>query len=248
MTSGPARSQYVAADSGSMPSAQADIAAASKIAPASAPPPAPPRATWDLDGDRVACPYRDRTDFGDLLETRRSATTGGSVSVGDVGALLARSYRVQSFSQDDDGYQRSWRPVPSAGGRHPFELLVCAEDVSGLPRGWWWFDAGNCDLVSLTLRTSMSTYLQRLMARTPAIEMPAVAVVCVAVAERTLSRYPTGMSLVWRDAGALQFALQMVAHDLGVASRIVASSSLLSEPSWGNLTFDAGALVVWGRP
>jgi SagB-type dehydrogenase family enzyme len=207
--------------------------------------PADPEAsTWELKGPRVQC--RDdgapSTPLTQLLSSRRSGTATGPVRVGAVGTVLVRSYRVQTFALADDGYQRSWRPVPSAGGRHPFELLLAADRVQGLESGWWWFDATRCSLVAVSLNTPAEEYLKH--TEKVVGTRPAAAVVCVAEAGRTLSRYNNGTSLIWRDAGALQATIHLCANDVGIASRIVAASGLIREPTWPPLRFDAGAVLL----
>jgi hypothetical protein len=77
--------------------------------------------------------------------------------------------------------------------------------------------------------------------------LPAVIVVSANPAA-TLSRYPNGTAHVWRDAGALLATLHLTATDLGLASKILSTSGVLSQfdPS-GTGTVDVGALLL-GSP
>jgi len=55
----------------------------------------------------------------------------------------------------------------------------------------------------------------------------AALVLLVAQFERTLSRYPAGAALVWRDAGVVAMALHLQATAAGLRSTILATAGLL---------------------
>jgi hypothetical protein len=66
---------------------------------------------------------------------------------------------------------------------------------------------------------------------------------------RTLSRYPEGMSLIWRDAGALLATVHLVASDLGLSSCIVGTSGVLRTDHAGPLgPVDVGAVALGNSP
>jgi hypothetical protein len=70
--------------------------------------------------------------------------------------------------------------------------------------------------------------------------VPAV-VFAVATPDRTLDRYPDGMSLVWRDAGVVLQTLHLLAIDVGLASCIVGTTAVAFRD--GTAT-DIGALAL----
>jgi hypothetical protein len=77
-------------------------------------------------------------------------------------------------------------------------------------------------------------------------------VILVANLYRTFCRYPHGLTLLLRDAGALLTVLHLVAADLGLASTILGTGGNWLRPRAAAgerepLAVDCGALAV-GRP
>ena len=169
--------------------------------------------------------------LADVLASRRSSRHfSGSIRLAEVAALLVRVHRVQLACVADGGWLRTWRPVPSAGGRHPIELRVSVAEVDGLDRGAWVFDPVRCDLLR---DESSDPASDQAVARAHGViardrdSVAAATVWTVAHFARTVSRYPTGASLVWRDAGVVLETLHLTASDLGLASCIVGTTGLL---------------------
>lgn len=202
----------------------------------------------DRDGTRVSLASRRECDsrrLAEVLVARHSQRAWSAPDLEAVGTVLVRSGRVIGWSSSPDGYVATHRPVPSAGARHPMDLHLLAGDVEGLAAGAWRFDALRCDLVATGLP------YERVLARLGEVlgtETPPAALVAVAHLPRTLFRYPNGLSLLWRDAGALLATLQLCATDVGLASCIAGTCGVLvDEPEAG--TIDVGGVVLGnGRP
>jgi SagB-type dehydrogenase family enzyme len=159
-----------------------------------------------------------------LLGLRRSERRFRRPPLDAVAAVLVAGARVLAEGRADDGYLRTWRPYPSAGGRHPIDLLVVAADVDGLAPGAWWFDAWKCELAreaAVDLTSTVRNVESIVDSSVPAI------VFAVAVPDRTLERYPDGMSLVWRDAGVVLQTLHVLAFDAGLASCILGTTAVV---------------------
>jgi hypothetical protein len=106
--------------------------------------------------------------------------------------------------------------------------LVAALDVLDLPSGWWSFDSTRCELVSQKLPGLEAASAAEEAQRVLGVDHPLPAVVfLVANLSRTLSRYPAGTSLVWRDAGVLLGLLHLCASDIGLGSCIAGMSGAL---------------------
>lgn len=75
---------------------------------------------------------------------------------------------------------------------------------------------------------------------------PGGAIFVIARFDRTLSRYPAGSSLVWRDAGVMLATLHLCATDVGLDSCIIglAGAVVLDEKQ---MVADLGALAVGHR-
>jgi SagB-type dehydrogenase family enzyme len=200
----------------------------------------------DVRRKAVALPSRP---LGTVLNERRSATEMYPFVVHELVALLARTYRVQDVRhavEDDDGAWTS-RPVPSAGARHPFELLVSVSAVDGLEPGRYVFDphrVGLPRLDSAWARYAREVEHSALRASRKPEPAPAT-ILLVANVDRVADRYSSPLTLLMRDAGALLQTLHLVATDLGLASRIIGSAGhITNAESSGHLIVDCGALIV----
>lgn len=200
----------------------------------------------DRDGTRIslaAQPGNASQRLTDVLAARHSQRAWAVPSLEAVGSLLVRTGRVIDWATAPDGYVTTHRPVPSAGARHPLDVHVLAGDVDGLAAGAWRFDAVRCELVTTSLPHERALVQ---LGEVLGTATPPAALVAVAHLPRTLSRYPTGLSLLWRDAGALLATLHLCATDIGLASCIAGTCGVLvDEPDIG--TIDVGALVFGPR-
>lgn len=187
----------------------------------------------------------NKRPFSDVLATRRSRRAFGPMTLPALACVLVPSARVQGWWEAPDGYTATERPTPSAGGRHPLELAVLALSVDGLEPGLWSFDAATCDLVRAELAdTVRDAALARVRAAAECEGASAAAIFVVADFERTLSRYPSGSSLVLRDAGALLATMQLAANAAGLASCIVGTAGTLAYHTGAGVTADVGALLL----
>jgi len=202
----------------------------------------------NYDGPRVALgahASEASRPLAEILAGRRSQTSWSTPLAGDVAAALIRTGRVAGWRDGPDGYVVSQRPAPSAGGRHPLDLELWAGDVSGLVPGRYSFDPLTCELVLTD--SSPADGLAELGRIVGAAEPPPAAIVAVAQTQRTLSRYPAGMSLIWRDAGVLLGFLHLCCADLGLASCIVGNCGVLVHRR-SPLVVDVGSVVLGGPP
>lgn len=183
----------------------------------------------------------------DLLERRHSSRTFGPTTVSQVATLLMRSGRVRNLTTADDGYQANRRPAPSAGGRHPFDLhLAIGHHVEGLDASMYVFDAVSGALVAQDqAKIDPEDLLSRVGDHLGAPIAPAVAIFLVGYLDRTLSRYPAGMSLAWRDAGALLQTLHLCATDLRLRSCIAGMCGAFYFEDPGPVV-DMGCLALGG--
>lgn len=179
----------------------------------------------------------------DVLARRRSRRSIGSTSARDLAALLVRAGRTRTFTVA--GHFES-RAYPSAGARHPNELVLAAHGVQDLDDGWWWFVPFTCELAPVDLHPDPDKVLSQLAEVAATATRPTAAVFAVAAFERTVSRYPAGATLVWRDAGVALATLHLAATELGLASCIVGTAGLIDfalERKPG-LVADVGAVMV----
>ena len=190
--------------------------------------------------------------FAAVLEARQSVRELGAPSEADLLALLTHAGRSRFAWPTDDGWVASSRPYPSAGARHPIEIVVAAVEVHGLAPGLYWFDPVLCRLAVLPAGRDEAQEVAVGVQAALAVNDPPPAVLClVAELRRTLSRYVGGMSLVLRDSGALMATTCLVATALGLATCPIGTGG--GSPALGALQVkypewaEVGAIAV-GRP
>lgn len=210
------------------------------------------------DNDRSAASRAPSQPLAQVLETRRSHTDGlRPLSRLELVTVLARSFRVIEAGVDENGGAWSFRPVPSGGATHPFDLLVTATGVNGLTPGHYVYGPNAVSLRSLSAEQSgYADVLSAAMMSASRRREPAPASIClVANVERTAQRYIAALALLLRDAGALLATMHLVATDLDLRSCIVGSAGHfehLVTPSLGNgsrpslTVVDCGGLVLAG--
>lgn len=179
-----------------------------------------------------------------LLAARQSSRAFGTVSIEAVAGVIVDACRVLAWNESDDGYQRTFCPFPSAGGRHPIDVYLLAQRVTGLRPGCWRFDGVRCELVAQPIPTEST--LSAVRAALGLTEDPPALLVLVADFDRTLSRYPAGSTLVWRDAGVAAGTIHLLASARGLASTIVGTANTFAAPI-GGLAGDVGAIALGGR-
>jgi SagB-type dehydrogenase family enzyme len=163
---------------------------------------------------------QNQARLGSVLRHRRSHRefAAGDMSLARLGELLATAAGVQR-SVPMAGV--SYRPHPSAGGRHPLEIHVAALHVADLDRRVYRFDPferclhgtradpGRLDRLPDELGQALDSELP--------VE-PAAVLLITAVFARTMWKYEDiGLSLIYKDAGALLQTLHVVAQALGLA-------------------------------
>jgi len=139
--------------------------------------------------------------------------------------MAASPVHSRRSARDSAGAAIAQRPAPSAGGRHPLTLVVLASDVSALPSGWWALDPE-----AAVLRPSHA---------------PPAAILAVGCPDATLSRYPDGISLLWREVGALLMLIHLASTDIGLGSCIAGTCAILHPvPSDASALVDLGAVAL----
>jgi SagB-type dehydrogenase family enzyme len=185
---------------------------------------------------------RPPSPLEELLASRRSERTMGPVPLEDVARLLHSVCAVHFSRRGPQGLE-SYRAHPSAGARHPLDLVLYAHAVVGLSPGAWLLDAWAMKLTRLDVHVDMGRVVAAL--RTPG--PPPLTLFACASADRTLTRYPDGATLVWRDAGVFLGYLHLAAFDMGHASCIVGTSGVVGNVCALPGAVDVGALALGSR-
>lgn len=152
------------------------------------------------------------SSFLDVLNRRRSRRSFGSPSLEQMSALLWYSARVLHASMPRwPRWQQ--RPFPSAGGRHPVDIILMR--MPGYSQDVLLYDPFAHAVSFIVMHERRC--VEDLLAKTDAVVPVGDATVIwfVAQFDRTLSRYDNGESLVWRDVGVLIMTLSLVGEHLG---------------------------------
>jgi SagB-type dehydrogenase family enzyme len=184
--------------------------------------------------------------FADTLAARRSHRDLRAPTFSEVGTVLARSGLTRNNTTDLAGAPVASRAAPSAGARHPLTLVLLAQHVGGLAAGSWALDPD-----AAVLRPGKHRPEQAEAALCEVAEAlgqpgpPPAAVLAVAHPDRLLSRYPQGISLLWRETGALLMLVHLAATDLGLGSCIVGTCGVLCpDDGSGAGPVDLGAVAL----
>jgi hypothetical protein len=175
--------------------------------------------------------------------TERSSRLGSEPA--DLDALLTLLHQIDRVREDGhDSAGRRWSSTltPSAGGTHSIRSLLCA-DVT-IPTKWHRAAATGIEEVSVSWSLGSGLINDAAAALR---DTPKALLVAVAEPDVLLSRYPSGASLLWRDAGAYAATAQLVALSLGMQSRILGVTRELEAANRAVLPHVVAALALTGK-
>ena len=153
----------------------------------------------------------------DPMQRRSSFAPGSTPQIGSVLGVLATMSVVREEGVDDVGRSWSSRVSPSAGGTHSIRPLLW---IGGENGGWFRSGIdGSTEEVEVPVRGELLADAAAALHVAPD-SVPAV-LFAVAEPDVLLARYPLGVSLLWRDAGAFCVSVQYVAQSYGLGSRIL---------------------------
>ncbi|MBV9920324.1 MAG: hypothetical protein JOY78_05640 [Pseudonocardia sp.] len=131
------------------------------------------------------------------------------------------------------------------------DIIVLPTAVTGLseqasPLGGYLFDPDLCCLVPLDDPDQMRYRASRQWVTSLLGAGPAALLAFAARPARTLSRYRGGLSLIYRDAGALLATLGLTASALGLACCAVAQVAPTADTTWNETSnwIDAGGIAL----
>ncbi len=184
-----------------------------------------------LTAGRLPVPVTDvgpTRPFAETIAARRSHRDLRAPTLREVGTVLARAGLTRSNATDLAGAPIASRAAPSAGARHPLTLVLLVRHVGGLAAGSWVLDPHAAVLNPGKHQLEQTQGALREVAEALGQpQPPPAAVLAVAHPDRILSRYPQGISLLWRETGALLMLVHLAATDLGFGSCLVGTCGVL---------------------
>ena len=176
--------------------------------------------------------------LAEALQRRRTIRTysNRSLSLEELSSLLYHSVRPIECISDPQLGDRILRPFPTAGARSELEIYVISVDISGLERGAFYFDASTHRL--FRIREPDDHYARIIKAVHTATgeklsRNPPVILLITAVFERVMWKYQNfGLSLIYKDVGALFQTLYLVAAALNLAPCAIGSGDEAENSRW----------------
>lgn len=173
------------------------------------------------------------------LQRRRSVRTYGArpLRLEDLSALLHYSARVIARLSDGQLGDRELRPFPTAGARSELNIyLVAGESVADLRPGAYRYDPLSHRLRLLRLKDSHHRRILRSVHSMTGGMLnrdPAVVLLVTAVFERIMWKYrDLGLSLIYKDVGALFQTLYLVATALELAPCALGGGEEAANSRW----------------
>jgi SagB-type dehydrogenase family enzyme len=159
---------------------------------------------------------KEDVGFFDVLKSRRSSKGFSYISLNQIGELLWHAAKVQKVMLSKNGLILTKTNVPSAGALHPIDIFVSYSDNTN-NRNFYYYNPFEHSLEKLKIDENV--FLDFLNHINESIEINNSCVLWFGMDFcRTNSVYENPESLLWRDAGALLMAVQLVAQALNLIS------------------------------
>lgn len=204
----------------------------------SAPPPARPRF---IDRPCTSLPPPQEPEsllLTEALVRRRSIRNYAprALRLDELSTLLHHSARVIEVQHDPHLGTRALRPFPTAGARSELEIYVVANEVEGLAAGAHYFEAMGHRLLAIRDRDEHQAKILRFVEAAAGDQLdraPAVVLLITAVFERVMWKYrDLGLSLIYKDVGALMQTLYLVATALHIGPCAIGGGDELANSRW----------------
>lgn len=183
--------------------------------------------------------------FKSIVE-RRSNRNLEPINIESINKLLWYSAKAAHINIINNGYIISSRRAPSAGGRHPIDVIISLPKLQIQERTLSYYNPFDHSLNLLSTHREISIdFFYHINGILPIGN--AAVIWFVAHPNRTSAKYENFESLIWRDAGALIYCFQLVSTALGLKTCPVGS---LGEPyisklfkEYGNV-YGVGGLLI----
>lgn len=153
--------------------------------------------------------------FLEVLELRHTNRDFRIMSIEKLSNLLWLTAKTRAIKREENGFNWQHRYVPSAGGRHPIDILITGINLEY--ESLWLYNSISHSIC----RVKNDTFEFNKLLLTLNEILPyknAVILWFVAQIGRTLSKYEYGESLIWRDSGVLLGNISLTAEFLGLNS------------------------------
>lgn len=153
-------------------------------------------------------------DFLEVILNRESTRKFTKFEQLDIEKLLHYCCQIKSIEFDETGFLLTKRPTPSAGSRHPVDLLI---SMPNKIRTLDYYNPIDHTLGELQIEKNKLDNFFKVINENLAIQNACIIWFSIQP-HKTASKYDHPESLYWRDTGVLIYALQLVANYLGFKS------------------------------
>jgi SagB-type dehydrogenase family enzyme len=153
-------------------------------------------------------------DFLSTMIERRSSRSISKLTLVQLEELLFYSCKITSIDLNDSGFIKSKRITPSAGARHPVDLLISLPDDL---RTLNYYNPLDHSLSELLVEQNILDDFFSTIDKNLSIENACVIWFSIQT-NKTASKYGNPESLYWKDTGALLYCIQLMATYLGLKS------------------------------
>ena len=178
-------------------------------------------------------------EFLKVIFNRRSSQILNDISLEDISELLYLTNKIQSIEFDESGFLITKRTAPSAGARHPVDVLVSLPSEN--QRILQYYNPLDHSLNELSISRELQHSFFSEVNENLTIENCCLIWFSIQV-EKTQSKYENAESLYWKDVGALLYCFQIISNYLGFKSCPLGG---LANKSFNNL-FQPKTLVSGG--
>ena len=194
----------------------------------------PPAIRHPWPGERIplarASNDTGQEPFASVLQRRRSERfydESRPISLRDLGALLDRAARIQSFENVQAGnfmgrtspFEITKRPYPNGGASYELEIYLIVDRCDSLESGFYHYDAAEHELARISGRTpETERYVADAKTATAAQADPQIVLAISARFERVMWKYKAiSYGVILRNVGALYQTLYLAATELGLS-------------------------------
>jgi len=176
--------------------------------------------------------------LSDALDRRRTVRSyaARALRLDELSTLLYHAARVVRVFRHPRFGEGALRPFPTAGARSELEIYVVGGEIAGLSPGAHHYDPHGHRLLLVRERDGHQERLLRSVHAAAGGGLnrdPACILLITAVFERTMWKYhDLGLSLVYKDAGALFQTLYLVATALGLAPCALGAGEEAENSRW----------------
>lgn len=153
-------------------------------------------------------------EFIDVLLTRSSSNKLSSISLVEISELLYNTAKIQNLEQSDSGFLITKRMTPSAGARHPIDLLISPFQDN---RVLFYYNPLDHSLNEIQIDPLLAKNFFDEVNENVSLQEACLIWFSIQP-QKTSSKYENPESLYWRDAGALLYCIQIVANFLNLKS------------------------------